>query len=184
MARQLKAEERIGMEFTSKEGCLFFVKEYINNGDVTIKFIDEYGAEVHTRWDNCKKGKVKNPYFKSVFGIGCLGVGDFITNVNGKHTREYGLWYGMMRRCYSGEEHYKTYRNVSVCDRWLCFANFLEDLPLIEGYELWLNNEEKMSLDKDIKQVGIENKVYSLETVKFINAIENAKEATERRWSK
>ena len=63
MARQLKAEERIGMEFTSKEGCLFFVKEYINNGDVTIKFIDEYGAEVHTRWDNCKKGKVKNPYF-------------------------------------------------------------------------------------------------------------------------
>lgn len=179
---KLKAEERIGMTFVSNEGCKFFVKEYVNNSDITVKFVDEHGAEVHTTWQHCKSGKIKNPYFKSLFGVGCLGEGDFVTNVNGKPTREYGLWKNMLKRCYSG--NYPTYENVTVCDRWLVYANFLEDLPLIEGYEMWLNSEEMISLDKDLKQQGVENKVYSLDTVNFVTQSENAKEVNERRWSK
>lgn len=177
-----KAEERIGMTFVSNEGCKFFVKEYVNTHDVTVKFCDEHGAEVHTTWQHCRKGMVKNPYFKSLFGVGCLGVGDFVTNVKGKPTREYSVWKNMLKRCYSG--NYPTYANVTVCDRWLVYANFLEDLPLIEGYELWLNSEEMISLDKDLKQQGVENKVYSLDTVKFVTQSENSKEVHERRWNK
>ena len=186
MGRKLKAEERIGIKFTSKEGCLFFVKEYINNGDVTVKFMDEYGAEVRTTWQRCKNGGVKNPYFKSIYGVACLGEGDFKTKVNGRPTREYNLWKDMLQRCYSNKYHEKheTYINVTVCDRWLVYANFLQDLPLIENYELWLNSEEMISLDKDLKQQGIENKVYSLQTVKFVTQSENVREVHERRWSK
>ena len=181
MGRNL-AEERIGMTFVSNEGCKFFIKDYIGAIDVTVKFCDEHGAEVHTTWQNCQNLKVKNPYFTSIYGVGCLGVGDFQTHINGKNTREYELWRGMLRRCYSG--NYPTYENVTVCDRWLCYANFLEDLPLIENYELWLENpNQRIALDKDLKQVGIENKVYSLDTVKFVTQSENAKEANERRWS-
>ena len=183
MGRNL-AEERLGMTFVSNEGCKFFVKEYVNSLDVTVKFVDEHGAEVHTQWNNCKSGSVKNPYFTSVFGVACLGEGDFKTKVNGKPVREYNLWKAMLTRCYSGEERYKTYANVTVCDRWLVYANFLEDLPLIEGYEMWLNSEEMISLDKDLKQVGVENKVYSLDTVKFVTQSENSKEVNERRWNK
>ena len=174
-----KAEERIGMTFVSNEGCKFFVKEYVNNGDVTVKFCDEHGAEVHTSWQCCQKGRVKNPYFKSVYGVACLGEGDFVTNVNGKLTREYSLWKAMLNRCYSG--NYPTYANVIVCERWLVYANFLEDLPLIENYEFWLENpSQRIALDKDLKQVGVLNKVYSLDTCKFVTISENTKEVRER----
>lgn len=175
-----KKEERLGETFISNEGCTFFIIEYINANCITIKFADEYGAEIHTAYHNCKNGKVKNPYFKSTFGVGCLGeIGDFKTHMNGKLTKEYSLWREMLRRCYSGE--YPTYENATVCERWLIFANFLEDLPLIEGYELWLNSEEMISLDKDLKQVGVKNKVYSLKTVKFVTQSENVIEVYERR---
>ena len=184
MGKTTKAKERLGMIFMSKEGCQFFVKDYVGVMDITVKFMDEHGAEVHTQWHRCKSGNIKNPYFKSVYGVACLGEGNFVTTINSKPTREYTLWKSMLQRCYSEKYHKRqpTYTNCYVCERWLCFANFLEDLPLIEGYELWLNNEEKMSLDKDIKQVGVENKVYSLETVKFVTTSENTKEANERKW--
>lgn len=177
-----KKEERLGETFVSNEGCTFFIIEYVNANCVTVKFADEYGAEIHTAYHNCKKGSVKNPYFNSVFGVGRIGVGDFKTFINGKMTREYYLWGNMIERCYSGK--YPTYANVTVCNRWLVYANFLEDLPLIEGYELWLNSEEMISLDKDLKQVGVKNKVYSLETVKFVTQGENAREVCERKWCK
>ena len=186
MSKKSKAEERVGMVFISKDGSKFFVKDYVDTHNVIIKFIDEHGVEKHTTWDNCKKGKVKNPYYQYVYGVGYLGEGDFVTGINGKITREYILWQGMLKRCYYDEylKEHPTYINVTVCERWLCFANFLEDLPLIENYELWLNSEEKMSLDKDLKQVGVENKVYSLDTVKFVTASENTKEANGRKWGK
>lgn len=184
MGRNLR-EERLGETFVSNEGCTFFIIEYVNCDNVTVKFVDEHGAEVHTRWEYCRKGKVKNPYFTSVYEVACLGEGDFTTKVNGKPTREYDLWKGMLRRCYNGEEKYKTYANVTVCDRWLVYANFLEDLPFIEGFEMWRENpNQRIALDKDLKQQGVENKIYSLETVKFVAQSENAREVCERKWSK
>jgi hypothetical protein len=68
-----------------------------------------------------------------------------------------------------------------VCKRWLIFANFLEDLPKIENYELWVHGG--YALDKDIKQQGVENKVYSLDTVCFVTQSDNNKEMNSRRWS-
>ena len=181
MGRNL-AEERIGMTFISNQGCKFFVVQYVNSKNVIVKFCDEYGAEVHTQWNCCKKGEVRNPYFKSVYGIGMLGEGYPPTGVRGKMTKEYVMWKHMLDRCYSG--NFPTYENVTVCDRWLVYANFLEDLPFIEGYELWLNGNEMICLDKDLKQQGVENKVYSLETCKFVTKSENSKEAMERKWNK
>lgn len=176
-------EEREGQTFVSNEGCKFFVKEYVSSNNVIVKFCDGHKAEVPTTWQQCTKGQVKNPYFKSVYGVACLGVGDFVTSVNGKLTREYDLWKQMIRRCYSGE--YSSYTNVIVCERWLVYANFLEDLSSIENYQMWLENpNQRISLDKDIKQQDVENKVYSLETVKFVTNVENTKEVHERKRNK
>lgn len=183
MGRKSKANERVGETFVNQMGSVFFIKEYRRNDDVVVKFMDEHGVEVHTEYKNCVKQKVKNPYDKTVYGVGYLGeIGDFKTYVNGMPTRPYSLWKEMLNRCYSGK--YPTYANVTVCERWLCFANFLEDLPLIEGYQWWLENPKQyIALDKDLKQVGIENKVYSLETVKFVSASENSKEVHSRKGS-
>lgn len=180
--RTSKANERIGKTFRSVEGCMFFIKVYNKRNDVVVKFLDEYGAEVHTTYQHCESGKVKNPYFKSIYGVAFLGETDVKTGVNGIPTRAYRLWKDMVRRCYSGE--YPTYANVTVCERWLCFANFLEDLPFIENYQWWLENEnQRIALDKDLKQIGVENKVYSLETVMFVSQSENSKEVRNRKGS-
>ena len=121
----------------------------------------------------------------SIYGIGELGLmkdgSKPKTKKNGKHTREYELWKAMLTRCYSDKYHEKqpTYKDCTVCNRWLVFANFLEDLPLIENYKLWRDNpNSRVSLDKDSKIQG--NKVYSLKTVKFISSSDNTKERLKR----
>ena len=178
-----KAEERLGEIFVSNEGYEFVIIEYNKYSDVTVEFQDEYKARVHTTYGVCKSGEIKNPYHKSVYGIGCLGLNRDgsrpITKIDGKSTRESVIWHRMLERCYSGK--YETYANVNICDRWLVYANFLEDLPKIEGYEIWRDNpNQHIALDKDIKQQDVENKAYSLETVKFITNSENVKEAMQR----
>ena len=136
-------------------------------------------------YSKCESGY---PYHKSVCGVGCLGLmSDGTrprTKINGKRTREYEVWKSMLNRCYSEKslKRNPTYKDCYVCDRWLCFANFLEDLPLIEGYELWRDNpNQRISLDKDLKQQGIKNKVYSLETCCFISSSDNNKERNKRK---
>ena len=118
----------------------------------------------------------------SVYGVGTLGVmKDGSKPKTTVYIREYDLWKHMLERCYSDKRHEKnpTYKDCSVCDRWLVFANFLEDLPLIDGYELWRDNPKQgISLDKDIKVKG--NKVYSLETCKFVSKSNNSKERMKR----
>ena len=121
----------------------------------------------------------------SVYGIGTLGTfkdgSKPKTSENGKPTREYLLWSRMLQRCYSDKLHekYPTYKGCQVDERWLVFANFLHDLPLIDGYSLWRDNPNTgVSLDKDSKVEG--NKIYSLETCKFVSKSDNSKERIER----
>lgn len=68
----------------------------------------------------------------------------------------------MLQRCFDDKykEKYPTYKNVTCCDRWLCFANFLEDFEILRQEYNWSDNE-KLTLDKDILHKG--NKIYSLE---------------------
>ena len=130
---------------------------------------------------NIKTGEVKNYFHKSVYGIGCLGKGKHKPSrtVKGKvvHSREYVLWNAILRRCYSEESLAKrpSYEKVTVDTRWFNFQNFCEDLPFIECYDLWMKNSERYDLDKDLKQIGITEKVYSKDTCKFVTASENGK---------
>ena len=112
---------------------------------------------------------VKILYFASVFGHGYLGV-DKEGNVpktyeskDGKWigTWEYDRWRKMLIRCFDNKlkEKYPTYKDVTCCNRWLCFANFLEDLEILKQEYSW-NEDIKLNLDKDILYKG--NKLYSL----------------------
>lgn len=102
-------------------------------------------------------------------GVGYLGYCDEINR-----SKEYTLWRGIIERCYNTKrKDYQMYGNkgIAVCDRWKCFANFLEDIKHIEGYNEEKFYDNKLDLDKDIKQVDvpINKKVYSLETCMFID---------------
>ena len=64
----------------------------------------------------------------------------------------YPTWTGMLRRCYVTEDKdYKNYgaKGIYVCNRWLVFEYFSEDVKKIEGWENKWNDWNNHSLDKD-----------------------------------
>lgn len=173
-------ENRVGELYENTYGTKFVIVKYVNNKEVYIRFLDDFNYEVKTYMSAINKGEVKNPYDKTICGVGYIGV-----DANGRlikgTTREYQLWRNMITRCYNEKalNNEPTYKNCKVCERWLCFANFLEDLPQIEGYELWVNNNN-YELDKDMKQQDLQYKVYCLDNCCFIKQEENAYENSSR----
>lgn len=173
--------KRLGEHFINSEGYEFIIVEYNNANNIIIEFQDKYKAKVPSRYGRCKN--TSNPYHPSVYGTGCLGLmpdgSKPIISINGKTTKEYRVWSSMIQRCYDEKFHKNnpTYKDATVCERWLVFANFLEDITSIEGYELWKNNGG-YCLDKDAKGNG--SKLYSLDTCCFISVNDNVKERNNR----
>ena len=162
--------DRTGETNVSKEGCAMKIVEYNSTLDIVIEFQDEHKYRVHTSYQAFKEGKCKNPFYPSVFGHGYLGI-DKNGNVpkiselkDGKWigTWEYNKWQSMLRRCFDNKykDRYPTYEGVTCCNRWLCFANFLEDLEILKQEYNW-DDDIKLNLDKDI--LNKNNKIYSLE---------------------
>ena len=161
--------DRTGEANVSNEGCVMKIVEYNNCNDIIIQFQDEHKYRVHARYQNFKKGNCKNPFYPSVFGHGYLGL-DKNGNISktkefkdGKwcSTWEYNKWMNMLKRCFDNKykEKEPTYKDITCCDRWLCFANFLEDFEILKNEYNW-SADEKLNLDKDILYKG--NKLYSL----------------------
>ena len=162
--------DRTGEVGVSNEGCIMKIAEYDNANDIIVEFQDEHKYWLHTKYGNFKNGVCKNPFFPSVYGHGYLGI-DKNGNVpkakefkDGKlcTTQEYHKWQNMLIRCFDNKlkEKEPTYKDVTCCERWLCFANFLEDFSILKNEYNW-NKDEKLTLDKDILHKG--NKIYSLE---------------------
>lgn len=147
---------------------------YDDNGRLRslIEFI-ETGTQCEVDTHAALRGDVKDKYKKIIYNVACIG------NPKGSnYRREYQVWHSMIARCYDiNSPGYRFYggKGVTVCERWLCFENFLEDVIYIPGYDDWLDNPGKYQLDKDKYQNGItiSNKIYSLETCCFISRIEN-----------
>ena len=154
----------------TREGCVFEVVEYNRRSDILVKCGNYYTKVQGT---SLLLGNVKNPYHRSVYGVGFLGVGDFKPSSKGRHFKSYRLWKGMLERCYSG--NYETYKDCEVCEKWHCYQQFCKDLPLIEGFS---DDLKGLELDKDLKSKG--NKKYSLETCCFITKSENVTERNKR----
>lgn len=153
---------RLGEEKISKQGCLMTIVEYNNYDNIVIQFQDEYKTKVRTTYGQFLKGKVKNPYAPSVYGVGIIG-SKYAISINKKYTREYLCWRCMLERCYSNlykNKHY-TYENVTCCDEWLYYEKFYEWLHEQPNFDKWLNGK-RWAIDKDILIKG--SKVYSPET--------------------
>ena len=162
--------DRTGETNVSNERCAMKIVEYNNARDIIVEFEDEHKYRLRTRYGRFKNGECKNPFFASVFGYGYLGI-----DKNGNvpkiselkddkwcNTWEYNKWQKMLQRCFDNKykEKNPTYKDVTCCDRWLCFANFLEDFAILKQEYNW-SKDEKLNLDKDILHKG--NKIYSLE---------------------
>lgn len=100
------------------------------------------------------------------------GICDITGTNNGKQTKCYDAWKGMLRRCYSEgyQEKQPTYKECKVCEEWELFSNFKKWFD--DNYYV-VGEDSDMQLDKDILHKG--NKLYSPEncifTPKIINCI-------------
>lgn len=157
-----KIESRLGETNVNHQGCLMKIVQYNGATDIMVEFQDSYQAKVHTQYSNFKRGKVKNPYYPSVYGIGVIG------SKYPTCTKEYDAWHNILTRCYDEKvkEKYPTYKNVVCCEEWLLFENFYEWLHGQSNFDKWLTNDE-WAVDKDILIKG--NKIYSSDTCCLIS---------------
>ena len=155
----------VGKVYKSTSSGDFKVLKYNDGGNVEIQFINT-GYETVTRLDCIKKGEVKDPCSPSIYGVGILGA-KYSSRVGGVLTKEYDLWYSMLRRCYSTalKNKYQTYKGCEVSENFKSYEYFYE----------WCNkqigfgndgNGNPFQLDKDLLIKG--NKTYSESTCVFI----------------
>lgn len=159
-----KKQERIGTERYNNQGSLMKIVEYYGCHDIVVEFQDKWKYKTHAQLTQFNDGRIKNPYFPSVFGVGIIGELKHTTETdNKKPCKEFQTWYEMIRRCYSQDYKKKesTYNYVTCCNEWLYYPNFYEWIIKQENYEVW-KNIRLSCLDKDILIKG--NKVYSPET--------------------
>lgn len=145
----------IGRKFTNKIGLTFTVveqnqeKSTPKNTVWNVQF-DQTGSIVSALRPNIKRGQVIDPFYKSVFGEGCLGMP--IEKRSPYYKAAYTLWYNMMRRCYDHnlpEYHLYGGRGVYVESNWRCFSNFYRDIHGLVGFNKWSTEPTKYCLDKD-----------------------------------
>lgn len=155
-------KERLGETKLNKQGTMMKIIRYGRHNDIDIEFMDEFHyIKEHQSYINFKNGSVKNPYDRTICGVGYIGVGEYKTGTDTKHTEEYQNWTCMIRRCYDEKlkERYSAYYgDCIVCEEWHNFQNFAR----------WWNENiyrvgtERMHLDKDILFDG--NRMYSPNT--------------------
>lgn len=160
----MKKIDRIGEEKTNAFGSIMRIINYRRNDDIDVYF-EEYGwTKCNVAYKDFNTGKIKCPYELRVFGVACVGDGDYKTKINGKHTKYYRSWRAMIQRCYDPKFHNKepTYTGCTVHDSWLNFQVFAEWADK-NYYKI---EEEQICLDKDILCKG--NKIYSPDTCIFV----------------
>jgi len=159
----MKKVDRIGEVNYNTYGLAMKIIEYSNCRNMVVQFENGYIAP--TSYQVFKQGQITNPYFKSIFNQGYLGLGTFKTdNKEGRKSKEYHAWTHMLERCYNEnfQEKQPTYKECLVCKEWLNFQNFAQWHK--ENY--YKIDEQKMQMDKDILLKN--NKIYSSETCVFV----------------
>ena len=158
-----KKEEREGTIHTTRQGYTLKVIKYENNSNVYFIF-DGDTIVRKAEWREIVEGKVTNPIFPTVFGVGFIGEGIYKATIGNKHTKCYRDWKAILQR--GCDEEYKrlhpTYKDVIVNPEVYNFQDFAE---------WWYNNYykvegEQMCIDKDI--LIKDNKEYGFNTMIFV----------------
>lgn len=143
--------------------------KYRSYNDIDIQFIDKHNHIIeHCTYTNFKRGNIHNPFDKTVYGVGFLGVGEYKTTATESKfdRRDYKCWGTMIARCYciSKKNDYPAYVGITtMCEEWLNFQNFAK---WYEENHYDVPSNERMHIDKDILFSG--NKVYSPDTCIFV----------------
>ena len=157
-------EEIIGETIHNTRGTAMKIIAARSCSDIDVQFLDEHNfIRKGCAYVNFKKGNILNPYDKTAYGVGYLGVGKYKTVETDnphKSTHVDRAWRNMLRRCYyeKTSDEFRTYYGIcTVCEDWFDFQKFAEWY-----YSNEYHVDERLHIDKDILYPG--NKVYSPET--------------------
>ena len=166
---------KIGSIYSSNNCGDFKIVSYKNSKNVGIEFLST-GYKTNIESKRANDGSVKDKLHPSVFGIGFFGDSTYKASVGGRITKSYNTWSSMLERCYGSEglRRNPSYLHCTVCEEWHNFQNFAKWF-----YE---NRIEGFHIDKDIKQRGVKNKVYSPETCIFVSLADNSIESQAKRY--
>ena len=156
--------DRTGEENINNFGSKIIISKYNNRYDIDVYFPEYNWVAKNKQYKDFKKGRIKCPYEPRVYDKGYIGVGKYNSCENGKKTKCYSIWKGMLRRCYDSKfkERDPAYKDCTVSEEW---HNF-------QAFGKWYENNyyeipgEVMCLDKDILVKG--NKIYSSKTCVFV----------------
>lgn len=99
----------------------------------------------------------------------------YLLNCTWKDNKKmYNIWSSIIRRCYC-KNHVRHNDYTKVCERWLCFDYFIEDVIKLDGWDLEKFEKGEIQLDKDFKQFDFKIKIYSPETCVWLDKTENNK---------
>lgn len=127
--------------------------------DIDVEFLDEHHyIKQHCTYSNFKTGQIKNPYDRTMCGVGYPGVGKYEIRISKTQvTKEYECWASMYTRCYSDtnkRRHPAYYDICEICEEWHDFQKFGQWFER-NKYEC----DGRLHIDKDILYPG--NKIYA-----------------------
>lgn len=168
----MQKDIKVGMVIKSNN-CGYYEVLKKEKNKALIKFLNT-GYERYAFLIAMTKGNVKDLLAPTLCNIGIIGIGNYKTTIKNKATKEYLIWKCMIERCYhKNDKSYYNYgeKGVIVDKRWHNFQNFCEDIQHLENYDKWKFNHG-WELDKDLKQKGVINKIYSKDTCIFLTSEE------------
>jgi len=154
-----KPFNRIGEQWKTNEGYLATIIEYHSNKSVDV-ILPNGVTVLNKRYIDIIKGHISNPYHKSKFNVGYIGIGEYSSSSTFNSINIYERWCGILERCYG--KRAKAYADVTVSEEWMCFQNFAEWFVK----NLKPHIDETWELDKDI--ICKKCRVYSSETCAFV----------------
>ena len=162
----------IGEVFTNTQGykAIIIGKNLDNIKTRYVKFLVSNNI-LEVEMGNLEKGFFKDWDSPSVYGVGYSYKG-----AKSENNRVYKIWSHMLERCYSPKSSgYRWYgeEGVKVCDRWLHYKNFEQDVKELPGYDNFINSKKpfEYTFDKDIIGDGM---LYSPENCMFANQHDQA----------
>lgn len=79
---------RLGETRLNKQGTMMKIVRYGNYDDIDIEFMDEFHyIKEHQLYANFKNRRCKNPYDRTICGVGYIGVGKYKTGTKYKTHR-------------------------------------------------------------------------------------------------
>ena len=161
-------------------------EEFINRiktDDAFAKKWGELGSIYGAGWRRWKTQKNSIPVTRPMPNLREGLDRTYLGVANGKGKQDHFLgktWEGMIARCYDPNSiEYPNYGacNVYVCDEWLEFERFKEDVKLLPNWDLKEQSPREYVLDKDGLGTGY---CYSIENCQWVTHSENANLKSEK----